>query len=100
MIITLILAAAVAAPSPICTQLAAEYAQTNASFALMHRVYQGRVDLELATGTVLATEQAIKQRNDSDEEFRLQGDRIMTLMLAHKCPPPAYLIGSPVGGAQ
>jgi hypothetical protein len=98
MIITLILAAAVAVPSPICAKLMGDFVKNDSDMAFAHRVNIQM--LEVARVLKEPTGRPFDRIAEDDERYKLQGDRIMTLMLAHKCPPPDHVTGSPVSGAQ
>jgi len=81
-----------------CAKLAKEFDQNERLMAVAHDFLQSNYELDrsfaekvgnsMDWARVAASREKIRR---SDEEFLANGDRITTLLLANKCPPPDHV---------
>lgn len=80
----LILAAAAAAPNPVCTKLMDDFVKNERDLAMLH--YYGREVYK-----VTKSFQALLYVDDIDAKYTRTGDSITTLMIGNKCPLPDHV---------
>ena len=101
MITLLALAAALAASSPGCTKLSADFEANEKSMATLHEIGMIVANSSLSSYEALgdrkyftAYQQAFRDVQQTDQGYEAKGNAITQLMIGHKCKLPDHITGS------
>jgi hypothetical protein len=79
-----------AAAASVCANLSAEFEKNEKSFAIDHYLLTSELEVYQTRSGPEARQIEDDLRHDT-EQYMAKGDRITTLLLANKCPPPDHV---------